>query len=119
MKKLIQTTLMTVALATTTLLASGNHSHDANGGHGYQSPVNKTIAKEKAIKVINTFIEKKIIDKSWSTVDMNSAKRTLIQGNEEWVITFINNKIEDKKKQKLYIFLTLSGRYIAANYTGN
>lgn len=119
MKKLIQTTLMTIVLTTTSLFASGNHSHDANGGHGYQAPVNQTVAKEKAHKVVNSFIKKNVINKSWSSASINSAEKKVIKGNSEWVVIFINNKINDKMKQKLYVFLTPSGQYIAANYTGN
>lgn len=35
-----------------------------------------------------------------------------------WLIIFINEKITNTSKQKLYVFLTLAGDYIAANFTG-
>lgn len=37
----------------------------------------------------------------------------------EWVVIFNNQKISESDKQKLYVFLTLNGEYIAANHTGN
>jgi hypothetical protein len=119
MKKIIQTTLMTIALATTSLFASGGHTHDANGGHSYQAPVNQEVAQEKALNVVNSFIKNNVVDTSWSSASINSIEKKAIKGNNEWVVIFINNKIGDEKKQKLYIFLTPSGQYIAANYTGN
>lgn len=118
MKKLIKTMIMIIALTTTTVFAGAGHSHDADGGHSYQAPVNKTVAKEKALNVVNSFVKKNVIDKSWSSSNIDTAEKKVSHGNEEWVVIFINNKIDDKKKQKLYVFLTLSGRYIAANYTG-
>jgi hypothetical protein len=34
------------------------------------------------------------------------------------VAVFVNDKITDPAKQKLYVFMTLGGDYLAANYTG-
>lgn len=42
----------------------------------------------------------------------------MFDGDTEWVVVFVNDKIADTDKQKLYVFLTLGGDYIAANYTG-
>ena len=120
MKKLIKAMIIVIAVAGTTLFASGGHSHDENGGHhSYTTPVNKTVAKEKAFEVVNSFIKKNVIDKSWSSSSMDTAEKKVINKNEEWVVIFINKKIKDKKKEKIYVFLTPSGKYIAANYTGN
>ena len=38
---------------------------------------------------------------------------------KEWVVVFTNEKVKDPKEKMLYIFLTLDGQYIAANYTGD
>jgi hypothetical protein len=118
MKQIIKTIAFTLTLATTPLLAGAGHEHTADGGH-YHAPVNKTVAIQKAQKVVNNFIKKNVIDKSWSTSNWDTAEKKIIKGNEEWVVIFINEKIEDKTKQKLYVFLTPTGKYIAANYTGN
>ena len=44
-------------------------------------------------------------------------KKTFAKG-PEWVVSFNNDKIKNKTKQTLYIFYSLNGHYIAANYTG-
>ncbi len=36
----------------------------------------------------------------------------------EWLVIFNNENITDEEKQTLYVFLTISGEYIAVNYTG-
>ncbi len=118
MKQIIRIIAFTITLAMTPLFAGAGHSHTAGGGH-YHAPVNKAAAKQKAQKVVNSFIKKNIIDKSWSLAKLSSVEKKVIKGNEEWVVIFINNKLPDKNKQKLYVFLTPSGKYIAANYTGN
>jgi hypothetical protein len=42
----------------------------------------------------------------------------VFKGNPEWVAVFVNDEITDPDKRTLYIYLTLGGDYIAANYTG-
>jgi hypothetical protein len=43
----------------------------------------------------------------------------MFNGEPEWVAVFVNDKITDTEKRKFYVFLTLGGDYIAANFTGN
>jgi len=43
--------------------------------------------------------------------------KCIIKTGAEYQI-YINKKITDTEKQKLYVFLTIGGEYIAANYTG-
>lgn len=118
MKKSIKALTMIITLTTTTLFASGGHSHDAHGGHSHHAPVSQDKAQEKAFSMVHSFVKKKVIDKSWSSAKLDTIEKKMIQGKEEWLIVFTNTIIKDKSKEKLYVFLTLSGRYIAANYTG-
>ena len=94
--------------------AGGGHSH----GHSHEE-INKVAAKEKAIEVVSSFIKSKKLDKSWKSIKASSAEKKVFKGRPEWVVIFINEKITDVKKQKLYVFLTLTGDYVAANHSGN
>ena len=105
----------TLGLFSITAIAGSGHSH----GHGHShSPVNQVAAKEKATQIIASFVKKKTIGKSWSSIPAKTAEKKTFNDKQEWVVSFINEKVTDTKKRKLYIFLTLSGEYIAANYTG-
>jgi len=96
-------------------IAGGGHDH----GHGHShSPVNQATANSKATKIISSFIKQKTLDKSWASTTVRSSEKKMFNGKQEWVVSFINEKVADAKKRKLYVFLTLSGDYIAANYTG-
>jgi hypothetical protein len=37
---------------------------------------------------------------------------------KEWVVTFVNPAVADKTKEKLYMFFTAPGNFIAANFSG-
>lgn len=103
----------TLGLFSMMAIAGGGHNH----GHSH-SPVNQATANSKATKIITSFIKKKTLDKSWASTAVSSSEKKTFNGKEEWVVSFINEKVADAKKRKLYVFLTLSGDYIAANYTG-
>lgn len=103
------------------LLSLFSVSAIAGGGHGHShsyTPVNQATAKTKATKIVAALVKRNKLDKSWSSVTVNSIDKKTYQGNSEWVAVFVNNKITDKQKQKFYVFLTLGGDYIAANFTG-
>lgn len=97
------------------VMAGSGHDH---GPSPIQKPVNKATAEKNANKVIASLIERNVIDKSWTTVKASSVKKEEYNGRAEWVAIFINDKITKTDKQKLYIFFTIGGKYIAANYTG-
>ena len=103
----------TLGLFSLTTMAGGGHDH----GHSH-SPVNQVTAKENATKIVASFVTKGKLDKSWVSITASSVDKKVFKGKPEWVALFINKKITDAKKQKLYVFLTLGGEYIAANHTG-
>ncbi len=125
-------TLKTGTLATTLVLASlffsppilagANHDHGHDHGHNHNhtaDTINQEMAKQKAKEIIRSLIKKNKIDQSWQSISAHTAEQKPFDGRTEWVVIFSNHKISDPKKQKLYIFLTLHGEYIAANHTGN
>jgi hypothetical protein len=98
-------------------MAGGGHDH----GHGHshsQVPVDKSVAQTNGGKIIASLVSRKKIDQSWTDITASSVEKKMYQDRPEWVITYNNKKVKEVDKQKLYVFLTVSGDYIAANYTG-
>lgn len=111
--------LVTFALASPVYAGAG-HSHDKDGGHSNHGhgPIDAAKAKAKATKTMKSLARRGVIDQSWtSTKPLKADKKTFAKG-EEWVVSFKNDQVNDKAKQMLYIFYSLDGHYIAANYTG-
>lgn len=112
-----------LSLSPTALLAGGNHdhghSHGHDHGHGHShAPVDQKQAEKAAIKSVARLVKQGKIDSSWKSVSVAMAEKKKFGGKMEWVVSFKNDKISDSSKQTLYVFLSLTGRYIAANYTG-
>lgn len=114
---LFKTLLLSFTLGLFSLTAIAGGGHDHGNGHSH-SPVDKMTAKAKANKIIASFVKQKTIGKSWASASTHSIEKKTFNGKQEWVVTFVNKDITDSDKRKLYVFLTLSGDYIAANYTG-
>ena len=113
--KILATTLVLSSLFfCAPVIAGAGHDH----GHSH-APVTKETAEKNAEKAITSLVATGKIDKSWASITASSSEKKDFSGRSEWVVIFINEKITDAAEQKLYIFLTLSGEYIAANYTGN
>jgi hypothetical protein len=105
----------TLGLFSITATAGSGHDH----GHSHSNtPVNQVTAEAKATEIVAAFVARNKLDKSWRSVTVSSVEKKEFKGNSEWVAVFVNNNIADTDKQKLYVFLTLGGDYIAANHTG-
>jgi len=112
--------LLVVFIFTPSVYAGAGHSHDKDGGHSNHGHglMSEAKAKAKATRTMQSLAKRGVIDKSWnSTKPVKAEKKTFAKG-EEWVVSFNNDQVKDKSKQTLYIFYSLDGHYIAANYTG-
>lgn len=102
--------------------AGSGHSHDKEGGHSNHGhshgPISSNKAVSKGLAKVKFLAKKGTIDKSWTSVAQGSATKKIFNDKPEWVVMFKNDGLKDKSKQRLYIFFSLDGRYIAANYTG-
>lgn len=118
MKNLITTLFLSLFL-TTPVMAGGGHAHGPDGGHSHsQAPVSSEEAINRASKKVNQLATAGVIDASWAGVKAHSATQKQFSKGTEWVITFKNDKVKDSTKQNLYLFFSLDGHYIAANYSG-
>lgn len=97
------------------VLAGAGHDHDHGHSHG---PVSEDVVVGKAVTKVKQLADDKKIDASWKSVKSTGAEKKTFGKGLEWVVSFKNTKVSDKAKQNLYIFFSLDGHYIAANYTG-
>ena len=119
MKKLVSTLLFLSALLFgMPIIAGGDHEHDSDGGHS-RGPISSDQVIDRALKKMKHMADAEKIDASWSGVEAVGAEQKTFSKGPEWVVTFKNDKVSDTAKQTLYIFFSLDGHYIAANYTGN
>lgn len=58
------------------------------------------------------------IDASWQAVKHDKAEVVEGKKGKEWKVTFKNPAAADKSKETLYMFYTVPGNFIAANFTG-
>lgn len=121
MKYLTTTSLLLAAFAFSISAHAGSgHAHDEDGGHSIHehAPVSAEKVKVKATQTMQNLAKRGVIDKSWTSITPSKAEKKIFTKGEEWVVSFKNDQIKDKSKQTLYIFYSLNGRYIAANYSG-
>lgn len=104
-----------LSLSALPALAGSGHDH----GHSHSNtPVNQEKAQVNATEIVAALVKRSKLDKSWDSIKSSSVEKITVKGNPEWVVVFVNKNITDADKQKLYVFLTLGGDYIAANFTG-
>ena len=82
------------------------------------APIDMQAAVKTAKVVVNKLAKGEKIDKTWLDINAKSAIIRQYPQGKEWVVAFKNPKIKKQSHQILYIFLTISGKYVAANYTG-
>ncbi len=104
----------------TFLVMAGNdqdHGHDHGHSHS-QEAVGNVKAESNATNIVVELVQKEKLEASWASISATTAEKKEFDGTPEWVVIFVNDAIPDVAKQKLYVFLTVTGEYIAANYTG-
>ncbi len=104
--------MMMFALTAVSAQAAGGHD---DHGHGHGVELNKGQIQAKASGLVAKIVEKGQLDPSWKQIKPQKAKETR---NHTWLVTFVNPEIKESDKKTLYMFLTLSGEYLAANFTG-
>lgn len=58
------------------------------------------------------------IEASWKAVGLGTIEQVDGKKGKEWKVSFHNPKAADAAKQTLYVFLSLPGNVLAANFTG-
>lgn len=58
------------------------------------------------------------LDASWKTVKHEKVEQVDGKKGKEWKVAFKNPQVTDTAKQTLYVFLSLPGNILAANFSG-
>lgn len=111
----ITTIIFSLILSVISFAVVAGAGHDHSHSH---DPVNQSQAEENAMKNVANLADKGKIDRSWKSTKVSKSEKKKFGDEFEWVVAFDNKKISEPTKQTLYIFLSLGGEYIAANYTG-
>ena len=112
MRRFILCLLTVLALSVTSAYAGGNHSH------GPVEPIKKAQALTYASNIVAAIAEKGELDASWADVKPTEAINKNLSG-PKWVVSFNNPKVVDQEKKTLYVFLSLDGQYLGANFSGS
>ena len=111
----IPTVILSLTLFLFPLSTFAGSGHD----HGAPSePVTQQQAEQTANQIVATFVDKGTIEKSWSSAKVEKAQQKQFGDSLEWVISYKNESVSDPEKRTLYIFMSLAGQYLAANYSG-
>jgi hypothetical protein len=117
MKTLIAATLLFSSLLfTVPVIAGSGHDHGPNPS---QKAISAKEAASRASEIVSELANTKKLDASWVGIMAGNVEKKTFSHDPEWIISFRNDEIKDTAKQTLYVFLSLGGDYIAANYTGN
>ena len=98
-------------------------SLDAGNGQNYykygniETKLNKRAIVEIAKHEIRRLLIKKKLPKNWKNSKMTSVEKNNSKNIDDWIVTFNNKKIKNKKRQTLYIFIDVKGNIVGANYT--
>lgn len=115
MKKLSICLLILFSLSSTLAYGGEGHGHS----HEPSEPISKNEAGEKASDIVKNIVEKGKFPASWALLQPATIEQKTFKKGPEWVVTFDNPKIENKDKQTLYVFLSLTGHFLGANFSGN
>ena len=107
-------TVMAAVLATAFAFAG------PRGGCHYHAnePVKETVIEVCANDQKDVLLKSEKIDASWKSVKLDKAETIEVKNMKEWKVTFKNPAAMDATRQTLYMFYTLTGKFIGANFTG-
>lgn len=86
--------------------------------HG-NAPAKEAVVADCASEQMGALIRNGKIDASWKSIKLDKSETVEGKGRKEWKLSFKNTAEKDVSKQTLYMFYTLSGNFIGANFTGN
>lgn len=98
--------------------AAGDHKHGPDGSHAHKAVnITKKEAEAAAKDIAGLLVKKGKLKKGWLQAGVKTADKKKFKNETEWVVTLENAKAE-KSKQTLYVFLSLTGEYLGANFSG-
>lgn len=114
MKKTLFAAMIAVALLFTLRPAIAGPGHDHSHDHEISEARAVTVARE----AVTNLVKKSKLDSTWNEAAHVSVDRKAFGDSAEWVVSLRNTSSADKTKHNLYVFISLKGKYLAANFTG-
>lgn len=87
------------------------------GGHDGAIPEEEAIMI--ATQQVARLVDMEKLASSWALSKFSKIEMKETEVGNEYIVSFSNSKIKDLGKSVLYVFLTETGEYVAANYSGN
>ena len=115
MRRFIVCLLTALAFSTTSTYAGPG----SDLSHTHATPATKEKVLKNALSAVAAIVKKNKIEASWAEVKHSEAKKKMFKHGQEWVVTFDNPKVSNQKKKTLYVFISLDGQYLGANFSGN
>ena len=115
MKKLIllASIISATAFSPAAIAAEGSSCHF----HG-SKPAEESVVISCAMDRKQDLVKQGKLDASWADVKQKEVRVIEGKKGKEWQLTFKNSTASDATKQTLYMFYSMPGHFIAANYTG-
>ena len=111
---------VSIAILSAALFSAPSAFAGGDGGchfHG-NAPVKESVITGCAIGQKDASVISGKLDASWKSVKLDKAETVEGKSMKEWKFTFKNPSEKDASKQTLYMFYTLTGNFIGANFTG-
>ena len=94
------------------------HAGPESPAHKHNTLITNDQAATEAAVVIRKLVERGKLAKSWAEVQPSPAEQKVFKKGLEWVVSFTNPAEPSKEKQTLYVFISLTGKILAANFSG-
>jgi len=109
----------TITLAATTLLAPLAWADKGGSCHFHGSkPAGESTVVGCANQRKDALVKAGKLDKSWEAAKLDKVEQVDGKKGKEWKVTMKDPAAKDKAKETLYMFFTVPGNFIAANFTG-
>ncbi|MFY9460792.1 MAG: DUF6488 family protein [Pseudomonadota bacterium] len=108
-----------IAFAAASVLAAPAFASGASDCHfhGATAASPETVSA-CSIKRQAQMVESGKLDKSWLSVKPGTPEQVDGKRGKEWKVVFKDSAASDKSKDTLFMFFTLQGNFIAANFSG-
>lgn len=100
-------------------------AHEGHSTHGGGNPykefgveIDEQQAKDFSTDVIRKLVENRKLADSWNEAVSQKTYKKTFKNELEWVVMFENSNEKESEKRNLYIFLSLYGDFMGANFTG-
>jgi len=118
MKRTIVVLAMATMVANATLFAQGMHKEEHHKHSGHDKELRKSEIQQVAKTKVDLLVKEKKIQKSWKDASLVETRMKEFKNRLEWIVSFENKTIQEKKREMLLIFLNMKGEVLGVKYSG-